>query len=204
MVRPGMVAVDIGANAGDVTASLLEAVAPAGAVYAIEPHEALQANLARMGARTIRAAVLDVDGPVTLYHSKETPHASLYPANVRDPIDEVEVVRGVTLDSLQGTGELPLRLDVIKVDAQGAEAAILRGASQVLQRREAVWYMELWSLGLAQAGDSVEIVRELFEAAGYEPHGRDWPTVVEMANREKHHSAIDVVIQPKGTTHGMA
>ena len=190
-VRPGMVAVDVGANAGAVTRVLLDAGAD---VLAIEPHAAMVETLQRdvPQATILRAAVTDVDGDVDFHYSQAPEHGSLYRANLLEDIARAERVPAVTLDRVCPTA------DLVKIDAQGAEAAILRGATQLLARRATVWYIELWAEGLTHAGDSVAAVRALFEAHGYVPAGRTWDAVQADADRQRGHSAIDVLIVPSG------
>lgn len=186
-----MIAVDVGANVGSITSQLLHAGAT---VIAIDPHaEALEAlRRAYPTATTLHAAVTDRDGTVTYYHSKASVHGSLYRANLLDDIGRMEEVPAVTLDQA-----CPLA-DIVKIDAQGAEAAILRGASQVLARRQAVFFIELWRQGLEAAGESVATVRRLFEAQGYVPQGQTWDTVQRQAEAQQGHSALDVVVIPGG------
>lgn len=189
-VKPGMLAVDVGANAGDVTQHFLRAGAR---VLAIEPHAQMAQYLrdARGDATVLEAAATDYDGTVTFHYSRACEHGSLYPPNLLEDIHRSAEVRAVTLDAVCPEA------DVIKVDAQGAEAAILRGARQILARRKAVWYMELWRTGLEAAGDSVQAVRDLFEPYGYAPAGQTWDRAVADANAHSGHSATDVLVVPQ-------
>jgi len=198
-VREGMIVLDIGANIGAVSEALMRDVGPTGAVYAIEPQAALREAFAHRcpGVRWLRAAVTDSDGMICLYHSRETPHASVYLPNVLAPTGETEWVRSVTLDSLQASGELPGRLDYIKVDTQGAEMAVLRGASQLLQRRHAAWYLEVWPFGLQQAGTSIDALCEVLAAAGLTPHDTTWDRIGEDALRLQGHASMDVLFVPR-------
>lgn len=184
-----MRAVDVGANVGAVTHELLKAGA---SVIAVEPNPQAAATLrAACGdATVIEAAVTDHPGTVTYYHGRDTVHGSLYPAAVLAPTGEISEVPAITLDSLGP-------MDVVKIDAQGAEAAILRGAERTLAARRAIFYLELWPQGLLWAGDSVGAVRALFEAHGYRPAGKTWDRLVDETRGQQGHGASDVLIVPQ-------
>lgn len=186
-VRPGMVAADVGANRGDVVAELVKAGA---LVTAIEPHPEMAKTLRDtfLGITVIEAAAHDHHGTVTLYHSVDAQQSSLYePAILQDA--GRSVVPTVTLDSL-GV------FDVVKIDVQGSEVAVLRGAQRTLAARHAIWYVELWRTGLEYAGESVGAVRRLFEAHGYRPHRHTWDHIEEQANSQSGHGSIDALIVP--------
>jgi FkbM family methyltransferase len=186
-VTPGMLVADVGANRGDVVAELVKAGA---IVTAIEPHpEMAQALRDTFPAVTVvQAAASDRDGTATLYHSLDSQQSSLFqPAILQDA--GTSEVRTVTLDSL-GV------FDVVKIDVQGSEVAVLRGATRTLETRKAIWYVEIWRAGLEWAGESVGAVRRIFEAYGYVPHRHTWDHIEQQANSQSGHGSIDALIVP--------
>ena len=198
-VQPGMAVLDVGANVGDCVRPLGQRVGGTGHVWAIEPVVALHDQLARSASCVTvlpPLAVSDHEGEEWFYLGAKSPHGSLYAYNVLDPTGEAVRVRVATLDGLQATGELPSRLDAIKVDAQGAEAAILRGARQILSVQRPIWYLEIWPLGLTQAGDSVDVLCALLQSSHYLPHGQTWERVMADAMRCQGHGATDVLFYP--------
>lgn len=135
LLKPGQVFVDVGAHIGYYTTLAAELVGPTGRVYAFEPNplnaKLLRKNTAKFGdvVRIVRAAASDHVGSGRLYlnHGNSGDHR-LYECPGRKSI-EVDVV---TLDSvLDG-----VNVDFIKIDAQGVEPEILRGAEQTLMRSE--------------------------------------------------------------------
>lgn len=198
-VQPGMTVVDIGANIGGYTAGLKERAGPTGLVIAIEPNPAAIAQLCSVNAdRILQIAVSDVEGQAQFYFGTLTEHGSLVKANVLNPTGEAMNIPVATIDGLQRRRDLPTPIDFVKVDAQGAEAAILRGAARCLARQEAIWYLELWSEGLDQAGDSVEDVAHVAENAGYVlENGDSWSEVCAKARTQHGHGSIDVLMVPK-------
>jgi len=164
VVRPGMVAVDVGANVGYFVRVLAALVGPAGRVVAIEPDPA---NLA-----LLRANVRDVVTPVDViaaaaWESPKTLRLTLCVENtgdhriaVRAAEREVIDVEGVVLDEVLEDG-----VDVVVLDTQGTEHLVLRGARAVLARHRPIVFAEFWPDGLREAGtDPLDVLREYREA----------------------------------------
>jgi FkbM family methyltransferase len=143
MVKPGDVVIEAGANIGAHTVPLAQLVGPAGAVYAFEPQrmvfQMLCANLAlnalpnvharqaALGAAagSIVVPPLDYDRPGNFGGLSLGRHA------------QGESVPVLTIDGL----ELP-RVDLIKVDVEGMEADVLRGAQATIARHKPILYVE--------------------------------------------------------------
>ena len=197
MLKPGMTVVDIGANVGSYTTQFVTSVGPTGRVYAFEPalHTLPYLHAAAPEAFIVQAAVCDHEGIVTLYHSNESPHHSLYRPNLVQDMNTSEVVRAVTLDKLIARGELPAHIDAIKIDAQGAEMTILRGAARLLDQHKTWWYLELWPDGLKEAGSSAEAVCDLLTDAGYVPIGTTWDHIRQLAAKATGQSAMDILVK---------
>lgn len=186
-VTPGMVVADVGANRGEVVAELVKAGAR---VTAIEPHPDMATTLRTTfpGITVVEAAAHDHCGRVTLYRSADAQQSSLYQPAILEDAGTAEVAT-VTLDSL-GV------FDAVKIDVQGSEVAVLRGATRTLETRRAIWYVELWRSGLEWAGESVGAVRRIFEAYGYVPHRHTWDHIEQQANSQSGHGSIDALIVP--------
>ena len=137
--------VDVGANVGAWTDSLL-AVVPSATVLAIEPaDEPLAALRSRFGSDSrveiAAVAVSDRSGSATFNVTDHSHNASL-----RTPLDmsadygsgwtvtRTVTVPTVTLDALTDGRDLSL----IKIDVQGAEGQVLAGARNTLARAKAV------------------------------------------------------------------
>lgn len=208
-VRPGMTAVDIGANVGDITHCLADALGPTGRVYAIEPCAAtVEAGQAHQRDFTTASAPVTwltyamgrADGPGVLYHSDECTRHSLYRPNVigGGGCGPEEAVQIRSLNSLQASGELPRHINFIKVDAQGAEDEIFAGASALLAAGQTIWILEIWPQGLYGAGSSLAHLVERLRNVSLEPaEGFDsWEAVLEHAAGHQGHSSFDLVVRP--------
>jgi hypothetical protein len=89
----------------------------------------------------------------------------------RRPIDDV--VRELALS----------RVDVIKVDAEGAEYLVLRGARETLRRFHPKLVMEVVPAQLASLNATVEDLVSLMNELGYGPakqvDGTDWEWTIK-------------------------
>lgn len=154
LLRPGAVVVDVGANVGWYTLLAAARVGPSGQVYAFEPGAESCRLLEQSAAwnafghvRVFECAVSDVEGVVGF--GLDDSNGRISHERVREsPLQ----VRSETLDRALA-GER--RVDVIKVDVEGAEARVLRGARALLERDRPVLVTELSPFGLRLAS-SVE------------------------------------------------
>lgn len=132
LARPGMRVLDVGANHGVYALSLARVVGPTGSVHAFEPAAApatlLEHAVARNGfARLVvhRTALSDRDGSATLFGGAASELGSLVRAPGRDGGETVAVA---TLDRVwRGLGEPSV--DIVKIDVEDHEEAVLAGAA---------------------------------------------------------------------------
>lgn len=133
-LRPGMTVVDVGAHVGYFTALAGRLVGPRGLVIAFEPdprnYELLLANVWRNGLTNVVCfpwAVADQPGFLSLYLAdRNTGDHRVYATEEERPS---VLVRAVALDTL---AVLRPPVDVLKIDVQGAEEAVVRGAEALL------------------------------------------------------------------------
>jgi FkbM family methyltransferase len=146
-VSPGMTALDIGAHAGFYAILLSKLVGPDGQVVAFEPLPAnfrfLQENVALNGIHNIRIqreAVGKSSGELDF----EIPDAREFvvagPLADEDPRGSM-TVPVVSLDDFVFNNGL--RVDVIKIDAEGAEGDILLGGRRTLETFHPALLVEL-------------------------------------------------------------
>lgn len=134
-LRPGDVVFDVGANEGIYTCWSARRVGPGGHVYAFEPvpstRSRLQGNLQRNGlterVTVIPKAVGAEVGQTTIWLPPEQGHGRASVAQI-DGASEVPA-EVTTLDSLKVVPEVRL----VKIDVEGFEPAVLRGAINLLQ-----------------------------------------------------------------------
>jgi FkbM family methyltransferase len=147
-VRPGWTCLDVGANVGYFTVMLGQLAGPQGSVLAFEPcapfRQRLEANVRINGLSNVRTenfGLSDGESVATIYLTACT--ASIDPAHwAPSQAKQASEIRLVDLDSWwrkHGTG----RLDFIKVDTDGHEAAFLAGARETIAKHRPVMMIEV-------------------------------------------------------------
>ena len=176
VLRPGMTFVDIGANIGYFTLVGARAVGSTGRVIAFEPTPSafrlLTKNIAANGFAQVAAfpnAVTNRNASATLFLDARSPvHSSVSEANIGESAGSV-TVETVSLDTFLPSIEID-RVDVVKIDAQGAELQILEGGEQTLAHPSVVVILEFWPPGLLGLGASPEELLRRVQALGFSIH----------------------------------
>lgn len=152
ILKPGDVAVDVGAYEGKHTVALGFATAPNGRVYAAEPnggiHEVLLGRLERSKLFGVKFEMFagcisnenlgDVSFSVV---PDKVGWSSLIPRSSVDNVQELRV-QTFTMDSWVKQ-EDHSKVRFIKVDCEGAELKVLQGAEAILAHHRAVIHLEI-------------------------------------------------------------
>jgi FkbM family methyltransferase len=170
-LKPSMKVLDIGANIGYYTLMVARALRGTGQVYAFEPEpfnfRLLAANVKINGYNNvtlIRKAVCDSNREVTLFRDLDFSGGhSLWRDNVNHP-SIVEHVSATTLDSF---AENIQKVDMIKMDIEGAEGRAIRGGEKLLKEQHPALFIEISPRLLRHAGDDHRDLIELLESWGY-------------------------------------
>ncbi len=168
-IAPGAAVLDIGAHIGYYTLIFAKCVGPTGHVFAFEPEPGnfalLEENVSANRYQNItlsRVAVSDRAGRARLYvDTGNAGDCRMYDSHDLRPSIEIETIR---LDEYFDS--YPGRLDVIKMDIQGAEPAAWRGMAGLLERhRRLKLVVEFWPYGLRLFGtDPAEFLQALYQA----------------------------------------
>jgi FkbM family methyltransferase len=163
-LRPGDTFVDIGANVGFHTVLAAQLVGPAGRVVAIEPSPwalgLLRANVwrSRSTVEVLPVAAADASGTVRLVAAAD--HRSGAHLSADGDI-EVEAIR---LDDVLAHAAV----DVLKVDVEGAETLVLRGARRLVERSRRLVAVVEFRDQPHLSGESPAEVLAFYESLGFE------------------------------------
>jgi FkbM family methyltransferase len=171
LIVPGMVIADNGANVGFYTCEMATCVGPTGRVLAFEPDpfsfQLLQRRLSRAGTLNVEAHQLALgnetartmlycsaynraDNRLTQSHAE--PHVEACEAHIRRLDDVLRETR-------QGT------IDALKIDVQGNEGNVLRGAQKTLEGVSWIW-LEFSPSHLRAAGEEPAALLECLGVLG--------------------------------------
>ena len=166
-LQKGMVYVDVGANIGSHAINAGRLVGDGGSVFAFEAdpdtYHLLSDNIKANGLRNIvlrQTCVSDQVGTLSFYKHRDSAKSSI--------VDRGEKL-SVTLpsDTLDNLIPANTKIDVLKVDVEGAELSVLRGARAIFkdQRRPSVVIIEVFDV--RDNKDKSEGIRDVLEGYGY-------------------------------------
>jgi FkbM family methyltransferase len=178
MIGSGDVVVDVGANIGAHTLQFAKLVGGGGRVIALEPTKfafaKLETNLrlnpglaARVTAE--QAALVSAPGaslPVELYASWPLGSGDQLHPKHRGKALSTEGARAATLDELLHDAGVD-RVDLLKIDVDGHECEVLRGAGATLAEHGPPILLEIAPYIFEDAGSSVGELVDLLADAGY-------------------------------------
>lgn len=178
MVRAGDTVLDIGANVGAHALHLARFVGPNGKVVCFEPTawaiEKLRTNIAlnpSLASRLVPEQIMlidSVDKPAdpALFSSWPLGASPDLHAKHRGRFQSTAGARATTLDAYVTEARLS-RVDVVKMDVDGHECGVLRGAVDTLRKHRPSMVMELAPYQLEETGHSVDEMIEILRSVGY-------------------------------------
>lgn len=171
LVAPGHCVVDVGANIGRITVLASRQVGPMGRVVAFEPSPKVISSLYRnleinrcANVTVHNVAVTDLDGALTFNMPLGTNSGW---GSLRELATGAAVrieVSGRRLDSLLA-GLPPVRL--LKVDVEGADLRVIRGAQALLRRDLPAVVLEYSPAWIRELGDDPAWLLSFFKDLGY-------------------------------------
>jgi len=172
--------VDVGAHIGIYSLKAARVVGSKGHVIAVEPNpdtvRQLRDNIQASGANVIAVqpvACSDSEGELDLFAAPRPSggETSLSRVNAQQSggvVSTVYHVRARPLDAIiQESGVS--RVDVMKIDVEGAELLVLRGARQALARYGPTLIVEVEDKKLRPMGASAAELKEFLRSQGYTP-----------------------------------
>jgi FkbM family methyltransferase len=177
-LRPHDVCFDLGANFGYYTV-LMAKIACRGWIHAFEPNSLSRAFL-ELNVRLNHldnvivnsVAIASIPGRSSFVRASDSGFSSLRDTGRRS-VSEVTEVQVMSLDRYTEESAIA-RIDVMKIDVEGAEGLVVLGAERLLadyNRRPRLIQMELCQENLSAYGDKVRDVAASLECLGYWPFG---------------------------------
>jgi len=181
LLKPGQTFVDVGANEGWYSLVAAGIVGDDGSVISIEPQERCWAPIDRnftlnqmLNYRLVPYAVGSIEEEIEMFlYPSLNGEASTLVGEWRRSHFRRQKTKVIRLDSLAATLHLQA-IDLVKIDCEGYELEVLRGAEHLLSRgliRRVL--VELHPRQLAQLGVTEANVRRYPESLGY------WPTQID-------------------------
>jgi FkbM family methyltransferase len=171
LIRPGMVIADIGSNVGFYALEMARSVGPRGRILAFEPDpltfRLLQERVTHAAIENIetyRVALGDTSDRAPLYcNAYNRADNRLSPSHTESHVEvcEVDVCR---LDELLSWRDI--HIDGLKIDVQGAEEQVLRGAEETLRRGIQWIWIEFSPIHLRASGSDPERFLQRLDALG--------------------------------------
>ena len=160
--------IDIGANAGHILREMI-AAAPRGIHYAFEPIPDLFGRLCKRYGKRAKVydyALSNADGESAFMYYSSAPALSGF-AECDKKWGELEHVKlKVRTKRLDEVIESAVRIDLIKIDVEGAELLVLEGAKATLQRNKPIVLFECGAPGPGESSNRPERIFDLFSECG--------------------------------------
>jgi FkbM family methyltransferase len=176
LIKRGDTVFDIGANRGIYTEFFSRKVGQRGRVYAFEPvpesAQSLRSRCSQLeNVQIIQAAVSDTNGRCQIYiPGPDFAQASLALQTAKSWKQFAEIgtreIETITLDDW--VGENPVgRVSFLKIDVEGAEYKVLRGAAKTLLRDTPLLFMEVSRAWLKGFGVALSELDNQLTVLGY-------------------------------------
>lgn len=179
LIPPGAVVVDVGANIGAHTLMFAECVGPRGKVYAFEPtsyaFHKLQRNIGNnpsLSPRIVAQQAMLVSGerkdgvPPEIYSSWPLlPAKGLHHSHGGAP-KKTDGASAVSLDEALRSFKVD-RVDFVKIDVDGYEFEMIRGAKETISRFKPIILIEFAPALADEKGESFELMLQFFLDQGY-------------------------------------
>jgi len=164
-VKKGDVVVDVGANIGLFSLILSDLVDETGKVYSFEPipllHKKLNNNIILNGMlniTTIETGIGDEESEIEIFLNPE--QSGLSSAVAKPGSNYVsQKIKLNTLDKYFMAREE--KISFIKIDTEGYEPQVLRGAKEIINRDKPIIYIELGGDHQQTSAESLKILEEL-------------------------------------------
>lgn len=148
IIKPGSIIIDIGANIGFYSLLAAKKMQNTGKVYSLEPSKVVLKDLRKnievnkySNIEVFNFAVSDFNGMTDFYRCEDDAYNSLI-ATPMEKVVSIDRVNVVTLDDFVKMNNIE-KIDVIKIDAEGLDYSILKGAKRALKDFRPIIFAEM-------------------------------------------------------------
>lgn len=171
LTRPGMIAIDVGADIGYYTLQMSRLVGPQGRVVAFEPipdaRRRLEHNIALNGCKNIEVseyALGNQEGTVYLEDPFKKSRLNLTKSSGEEGDIKVSIKR---MDDLAEQMNLP-SVDIVKMDIEGAEHEALLGMESILKKHHPILIVEVHNRFLPLFGTTAQDLLNWLKSLNYQ------------------------------------
>jgi len=176
LIKPGDIVIDVGAHIGYYTLIAAARVGKSGHVYAFEPtsntFKILQKNIQMNNFTNVslyNLAISDKEGYVELYLS-DTINTGATSITVSEFFSgKIEKAKCITIDSFLKKENIK-KVDLIKIDVEGAEPKVLRGMKELLSKQSPKILIEINEERLKSFGYSKDYIYKFLLNKGYKAY----------------------------------
>jgi FkbM family methyltransferase len=164
-IKHGDTVIDVGGNLGFFVLILNELVGIKGKIYSFEPSSLMKNKLAATiqnnnirNVTIVNLALGEAEGSTTLhYNPKQSGLSSIVSDFEKNSLSEE--IKITTLNKF--SENIPGRVSFIKIDTEGYEPQVLKGATELIIRDKPTIYIELGGEYQASSADALKILNEL-------------------------------------------
>jgi len=171
MISKGQTIIDVGANIGDMTLNFAKIAGDNGLVIAFEPFppmfSKLTQNIALNSFKNIVTQNLGLANATSVLEMEEpsegNPGMNRITSNSSKNTTQISVVR---LDDFLKKSNIQ-EIHIIKIDVEGYEHEVLKGAQEILTHQRPLLFIELDDANLRDQGSSAQQLIQLLESLNY-------------------------------------
>jgi FkbM family methyltransferase len=176
LLRPGFVCLDVGANVGAYALNMSTEIGKNGMVYAFEPSpetfKVLKENVKSSGLKNIvphKYAVGDKNGEAILHVAFQSGLTGIGDTGRGTIVSKISVPM-ITLDNFVKKESID-RVDFLKIDVEGFEPAVLKGAQNMLTNSNMKVFTELDQTNTDSNGFDRQDIISWMSSLGYKAWG---------------------------------
>jgi len=192
LIRPGFVLVEVGANEGYFTRLFGKLVGINGRVVAFEPitktRERLIDNVSNIeSVKVLPYAISDKAGDFSMFipgpiHGQASLRKHSDPEWGKEGVTYTENVQCSPLSQLDDIKCLG-KIDFMKVDVEGAELEVLKGAQDILEKEHPILHLEIEERWMKSFGYGAAEIESFLRGIGYNAfmtYDREWTTLKSL------------------------